>query len=513
VSDREALLAAIRANPDDDTPRLMFADWLDEHEPDAKPRKGKGKAGSPAPSSWAALIRAECEFEQLRNDGAATAVFDHLDEEDPQTFDSVRWERALPEMQRRLELFRLIPALRRRSEKTRTAGHPSALPGAAWSDVTHRGFPYQVGVVDGDAWVERLPELMRFCPRVRIDLDSSDPLTRADELVAAGLARWCRCLGFQASAPHANVIAAMASSPDTAGVRALHCGWEPETALAQILTTVAESPHWSGLRELRVDSPFNVPADVPGRLFRAPHLRGLTHLRLSGIDRTAEVVAALEGLTELRSLSLTRSDLDDDDACRLAQMPGLSKLRLLHLQFDRITGRGATALLTSPHLKNLAVLDFEGNPVRGLDRAALANAPAGGLRLLNFQSGRLTGADLAAITSCPRVSELMFFAACFNPFRESAVARLVKGFGARAPAVLYLMGNNISTVGAQALASWPAATQIDMLHLSQNELSVPAARAIAGCPHLQQLNHLCAAVGHPKARSILQQTFGERADV
>lgn len=31
TSDRSNLLAAIRANPADDTPRLVFADWLDEH--------------------------------------------------------------------------------------------------------------------------------------------------------------------------------------------------------------------------------------------------------------------------------------------------------------------------------------------------------------------------------------------------------------------------------------------------------------------------------------------------
>jgi uncharacterized protein (TIGR02996 family) len=27
-----ALLRAIRANPDEDTPRLAYADWLDEHD-------------------------------------------------------------------------------------------------------------------------------------------------------------------------------------------------------------------------------------------------------------------------------------------------------------------------------------------------------------------------------------------------------------------------------------------------------------------------------------------------
>src|SRR4051812_1418443 len=31
MTDRDALLASIHATPDDDAPRLVFADWLDEH--------------------------------------------------------------------------------------------------------------------------------------------------------------------------------------------------------------------------------------------------------------------------------------------------------------------------------------------------------------------------------------------------------------------------------------------------------------------------------------------------
>ena len=35
MGDREALLRAVCANPDDDTPRLVYADWLDDHgDPD-----------------------------------------------------------------------------------------------------------------------------------------------------------------------------------------------------------------------------------------------------------------------------------------------------------------------------------------------------------------------------------------------------------------------------------------------------------------------------------------------
>ena len=57
LSDRDALLAAIRANPDEDTPRLMFADWLDEH-------------GDDASRTRAEFIRLQCEIARLADDGS-----------------------------------------------------------------------------------------------------------------------------------------------------------------------------------------------------------------------------------------------------------------------------------------------------------------------------------------------------------------------------------------------------------------------------------------------------------
>jgi hypothetical protein len=253
--------------------------------------------------------------------------------------------------------------------------------------------------------------------------------------------------------------------------------------------------------------------DGQARLLASPAARNLRRLSAHSANWTAETVAALGNLTELRELWLPHGNFDDDLAEHLASLPGLANLRLLNLKNNRITGRGATALLASRHLKSLTVLDLEGNPVRGLNKAALAKAPAGGLRALNLQSSRLTVADLAAVVSGPRSSELLYFAACHNNFPESAVARMVKAFGGRAPAILYFMDNNVSTAGAQALAKWPAAERIDMLHLSSNPLSVTGARAIAGCPHLQKLNHLCAGAARPAARAALMECFGDRADV
>jgi uncharacterized protein (TIGR02996 family) len=504
VSERAALLAAIAANPDDDTPRLVFADWLDEHEP----APGAGRKKSAAPSPWAALIRAECEFERLRADGsAAAAVFAHFVEYDERTLAGVRWERAFPEVGRRAELRRLIPGLRRASAGARAAGR-ARLRGGNLSADTHRGFCARVTVRNGFTAAQDLPAVMRGCPRVRFDFNDAQA---ADELAAA-LPRWCRSLAVRTD--HADLLAALGRSPDAAGVREIRCRGTFGGDVPAVFRALAGAPHLSGLREFEFDScyDYDLPESIK-RLLRAPHLRGLTRLAIDSVGGAAEVVAALDALPHLRALELVRADVDDDAAVRLARAPGLANLRALHLMFNRITGRGASALLASPHLKNLAVLDLEGNPIRGLDRAALAGAPAGGLRLLGLQSCRLTGADAAAVAASPRAADLMFFAICRNPFPESTVARVIRALGARAPAVLYLMNANIKTAGARALADWPAAAQIDMLHLAENELSVLGARALAGCPHLRQLNHLCAGVGHATARSVLKTRFGARADV
>lgn len=50
-NDEHAFLEAIRADPDNDTPRLVFADWLDEH----------------GQSDRAELIRLQCQFDPIRD--------------------------------------------------------------------------------------------------------------------------------------------------------------------------------------------------------------------------------------------------------------------------------------------------------------------------------------------------------------------------------------------------------------------------------------------------------------
>jgi|GEM_PF-7043995 len=69
MSDETALLRAIAANPDEDTPRLAYADWLDEHHPPPA-KRGRGKSRKPTESGnpRAAFIRGQIELARLKDD-------------------------------------------------------------------------------------------------------------------------------------------------------------------------------------------------------------------------------------------------------------------------------------------------------------------------------------------------------------------------------------------------------------------------------------------------------------
>jgi uncharacterized protein (TIGR02996 family) len=59
-AEERALLAAVVANPEEDTPRLVYADWLDEHA-DSLPESRRDSARAKAE-----YIRLQCEYARLR---------------------------------------------------------------------------------------------------------------------------------------------------------------------------------------------------------------------------------------------------------------------------------------------------------------------------------------------------------------------------------------------------------------------------------------------------------------
>src|SRR5262249_52401492 len=65
VSTHEAFLAAVLETPDDDTPRLIYADWLDEH---GEPERGE-------------LIRLQCALAKMREGERARVALEKRERE------------------------------------------------------------------------------------------------------------------------------------------------------------------------------------------------------------------------------------------------------------------------------------------------------------------------------------------------------------------------------------------------------------------------------------------------
>ncbi|MBP3956675.1 TIGR02996 domain-containing protein [Gemmata sp. G18] len=504
MSDRSALLAAICAHPGDDTPRLVFADWLDENEPDAK-------RSTAEPSAWAALIRTECELARLRDDDSAAAkVFDYCERMDRLAIDWVRWPRALPAVARRAELYRAAERLRPLSAKARTKGLPkSGAAGIVWDEDTDRGFPARVTVRNWKKFGAALPALAAACPRVRVDFDF-DLVPTGHEAIK-GLAAWCRDLSVHVSKPeHADMLVALSASPQAAGVRKLFVSSRDEHG-TRALAAIADSPHWSGVNELSIHSAVELPADLRDRLFRAPHLRGLRAACFNGRG-TAPTIEALCPLPRLRVLAFFDGALGDGEAVELANAPGLAALRELHIGDTGIADRGIGALLASLALCGLTVLHIES---KAIEYQSLAHSMARGLRIAAFPKCRLNAAsplelecfrDHRSGVNEPRPADIVYFDAGTNLAQEDFGA-LLKWFGDRAPACFVLRESELGAEGARALATWPAAAHIDVLDFWGVEINATGAQALASSPYLAQLQYFRASPVDGTAHAILEAGF------
>ncbi len=497
MPDRSTLLTAVCANPDDDAPRLAFADWLDANEPDKRPRKG-------APSAWAALIRAECELTRLQQDGsAAAAVYEYCARQDDQALSKVRWARALPEMVARVKLHRTAERFRKASAKARAAALPDgAATGIEWSDETHRGFPASVAVTDWDLFAAALPDLSRSCPRVRIEFERGvAPTGPAPELVT-----WCRGLSLVLAGPEpTDLLISLSQDPAAAGIRELAVHSEDGDECDRALPALADATHLSGVHSFSFRSDFESPIELRDRLFGAPVLRGVTRLTLTNAEAVPSP-AVLAALPALRALSLEWGAATDDHLFALAAAPGLAGLRELELGAPA-TARGLGAVLASPHLRDLVVLQVQSGTF-DLDRAALAELPPADLRVASFAKAKSSPATVAALLADGRFPNLLCFDGGYGLPRD-AVAEVFAAIEARTPAVLRLQAAEFGAADIKALAKAPGLVNTNVLDLWRVKVTATGAKALAESPHLAALAYFSAAPADKETLEVLRTRFND----
>ncbi len=311
-----AFLSEIKERPDEDPPRLIFADWLEDR-------------GQPGDAARAEFIRIQCALAD-RN----------MPSDRRKALEAQEWEL--------------------RDQHEGEWGQPLRDLGAEQVGF-RRGLPETISI-SAHNFVTNGDRLFALAPLQKVCITGhgiSDENARA--LAASPHLRGLIDLDFTGNRLGEGGARALAASPHLGNLRKLALG---ATAIgdggAQAL---AASPFLANLAELRLG--VNDIGDESVRaLASSPHLRRLTLLDLTSNrigDEGARALAASPSLTNLTTLDLSDNRVGDEGALALAASPSLANLMDLSLRRNRIGEAGAEALARSPSLQRLIVLVLEGN--------------------------------------------------------------------------------------------------------------------------------------------------------
>lgn len=349
MDDRQALLAAVIEHPEDDTPRLVYADYLDE-------------TGRDADAARAALIRRQCRA--TPGDPPAPGVEDW------------RWvgrqqEIAAPYLARHgVEWLRELGVPVRDPVWARGFVERATLPPSAYRRLggrAHAATPLREVRFEGRGPVDldRVARASGFERLTGVEVVSDAGVAGIDRLAAARhlqlrrLALRCRVdpldvrrVGRSAWAPGLHVLGVGGSR------------WAEPAETAELVEALRE-PGFSGLRGLEL-SGGRLRPDAIGSLGGGAW-GGLASLRLRlnelGADGVRELVTTplfRRGLTEL---GLVCNGLTDAGMAELVAAPGAERIVALDLSWNRVTAAGARHLATAPRLAALRELDVRCNRI------------------------------------------------------------------------------------------------------------------------------------------------------
>jgi uncharacterized protein (TIGR02996 family) len=447
MSTADAFLQAICDDPDDDTPRLVYADWLEEH-------------GNAAELDRARFIRLQIEAHRLPE------------------FDRRRY-------QCKWEAERLLG-------RHRTAWLAS-LP---WWVKRYGGGFFERGFVQGLSvlprhFLEEFPELPPREPvtelRVRcagdnvpveklLALPGLDRLRELDfsghRLKDAAAGKVARCPALH------NLISLNLSANDIGlkGVRAL-----------------ANSQHLQNLEHLDLG-----PLSREALMAVAAHLNRLQRLDIhpaaSGLDGLDMVLLSDLG-RRLTALSLSGSqfgaEAQDAAAQRLALSFGVAWLTSLSFVWTRIGDAGLRALAAAPHLSRLRHLALLGCAVGAEGLGALAASDVfGELTRLVISYNRLDDAALAALAGTRRLGRLRSLRLEDNQFTVSGMKALGRATAWSGLAELELSNCGLNDQAVEALASADLLANVCRLDLNRNRLSSAGVVAFARSPAVRGLIEL-----------------------
>jgi uncharacterized protein (TIGR02996 family) len=350
MNDRDALYAAILAHPDEDTPRLAYADWLEEH----------------GDADHAAFIRKQIELSKV-----------------PEWDELAIHERYQPTVKG--EAFE-IEWLKREC--------PTPF---RWASQFRRGFANsanaQLWRADGASWAGRLAALCQIAPIDELIVTDKGDIPCWNEFLQNTCLTQIHCLKLEGAALTADQVRQLISCPHMTGLCELGVTLDSaETAAALFRSRLgkqlthlepgiveADEKTAAALKSLVEDSELRslrVDTDQLWTALCSSTLGRLEELKHDAYDRShldlEPFVRSLRG-DQLRSLEL-RGTLKDRDVRALAECSALSGLRRLVLDSCKLTPRAIQILAKSPYLNNLLTLNLSKNPIGDSGIAAIVQS-------------------------------------------------------------------------------------------------------------------------------------------
>jgi uncharacterized protein (TIGR02996 family) len=431
MPDGSTFLRAILENPDDDTARLVYADWLEEH-------------GGEADAVRAEFIRVECELWKTE---AHTPRYRKLEKRETALLKAHKKEWAAPFKGQAL----FLRFYRGFIEDLTVNAHTFCQRGARWFDEVPLRRVKMSNINPAAARPVSIAEVLEVphIGRLReLDLERSAPGSEIARAVAdcpaLGGLRW---LSLAFTEPDPEGLRRVLCSPHLAGVRSLDLSQSPTSRqggvaeLQRFLLTPREE------YQLSPEQRGHLGDDGARRLAAAPNVAGLTELNLSGNSLSNDGVRSLADAEALRNLTTLRLDenwtVGDQGVADLARSPHLGELRVLSLKSCRVGDDALRALAGSPTLTRLRELNLSAaerfrlpfSSSRGTGAitdagiVALASSPnMAGLRFLDLEGHRVTNAGAEAIAASPHLAGLGYLNLRDNPLDE-ARAILRKRFG------------------------------------------------------------------------------------
>jgi uncharacterized protein (TIGR02996 family) len=402
MSDEEGFIRALQATPEDDAIRLIYADWLEDH--DQGPR--------------AELIRVQCTLAALPEEDSSRAALEKRSAEllarhgaswSEGLPGKVQWRRGFPEVfeVRVGEYLRNIAPLERLAPvqairlyepgEDELEEDDTGLEDAdfllltkcplleRWTDLEIA--PGFLGLYESPECFEALVASPYLTQLRRLSVRRNDCLGSTVCLVAdPKFAHLTHLDIFDSDStgggPADEGIATIVTSPYMARLEYFDMG---DCDVGDDgLCTLAGSPYMTRLKTLNAECSWFTGPGIRA-LWAPDSLPSLEFLDLSwSLQRHAALRPTEDPVTDLidapllsrlRGLGMARGDLEDSDLMRLAARPDISSLRYLRIGDHSLSAAGVQALLSSPSLAQLSHLEWSGLKLTDEIASVLLAAP------------------------------------------------------------------------------------------------------------------------------------------